>query len=353
MNDHQLIINRSGEVMNNQPIHPRSHRLNWRGIALGLMAAGMSFGSGSAFAAEVAPATQPSVQGPSVKGASSESHLVEGRVLVLEFWPISVPQEQQWIGRSLQQSVMTELSKGQWEAIDTNPSRNYYLNGEGSAHDWAIGQAKLSSASVVVQGSFAINDKAIRFTGQVIDVRTGKPLGGIVSTGYIRQLFQVQDDFAAQVSKVLANQSAAATSNPPATPPAAMPAPAVSARDVTGPDTTYADRQPTNRQAVNLPPERAATPYAGSDLQRAVNSNGRDLGTYRNTYSTGPNPQLYPYSSYGYPSYQWTGYYGFPLIYGGYMPPIVSGSYDYVYPGYFGYGYWPNVRPRHNHDSHR
>lgn len=292
-----------------------------------------------------APATPLSLQA----GIPAVQELFAGRVLVMSFLPIDQPASQPWVGSSLQQTLLADLSRGKWDAIAQAAAD---INPEDRSLSFAVSQGQKYSAETVLFGTYVLNQGKIRFTGQVVDVRSGKAIGGLVASGLTQNLFALQDELASQAGEILtAHRDAMAAANQPAQSPALQlptsQAPAgtstlqspTDGRDVTGPDTIYADRQPTNRTTLNILPEKAAVPYAGSDLQQAVSTRGQSLNRLVPNDSMRGVSRLYQYSTFQYPAYQWSGYYGYPQIYGRCDSPLIRGQYEYINNNRWDWGY--------------
>ena len=62
---------------------------------------------------------------------------------------------------------------------------------------------KAAGADVVVFGAEQYSGQDVRFTGQVVDVKSGAALGGIKASGDFRDLFELEDELSAQLSRAL------------------------------------------------------------------------------------------------------------------------------------------------------
>ncbi len=57
----------------------------------------------------------------------------------------------------------------------------------------ALKAAHEADATIVIFGHSQTNGNQIRLTGEVLDVASGKPLGGLRATGTSEELFHMQD----------------------------------------------------------------------------------------------------------------------------------------------------------------
>lgn len=208
------------------------------------------------------PATQPA------PGAS--------KVAVLPFDGIGDVNHQDWIGKAIQSSVVTELSRSknlQPTAIDASGPF------DGAK---ALAAAQGASASVVVYGNFQVIDNQLRITGQILKADSGEVLGGLKASGGVRDLFNLEDTISAQALKTLA--PALADAGTPAAPGGIDMMPPVQA----APASPYVS-PPDTATAMNNNPD-----YSGASIRY----------NYGSPYDYG-----YPYySGYGY----YTPSYGYP-----------------------------------------
>lgn len=226
-----------------------------------------------ASAAHSAPTTQPAVVGADV--------------LVLPFQEIDANPAQGWIGQAIQQSLVADLS----QLRSLQP-------GEGQARartEDAIAAARAAGARYVVLGSYQLVEPQLRITGQVIEADSGRVLGGLKSTGDVRELFALQDTIGTQAKRILneAVRPAAETAQ------SAAPAPEAQAPQV------------IRLQIESSAPEPAVS-YRDSGLQEAVRRGS--IGRYSYDYRSGYPGYYYPrYVNYmyGYPYYGYP-YYGYP-----------------------------------------
>ena len=135
----------------------------------------------------------------------------------------------------------------------------------------------MAGAQYLISGTCQVVDVELRLSGQMIDVATGRPVGGLKATGAVRDLFSLEDILCDQAKRLL-----------PQPPVAARPAPAITA--------------PTNNPPVWV--SNGSAMFEGSSLERAVSlSDSQYAAAYHRYYYT--NDYLY---GYGYPiSYCWGG----------------------------------------------
>jgi TolB-like protein len=119
-----------------------------------------------------------------------------GGVLVLPFTPLNQSEYQPWLGRSIQQSMMAELTMaapGRASASDTPAADDKA----------ALAAGRNAGVRYVVYGSFATANQELRATGQVVDVAAGKSIAGLKATGPTKDVFQLEDLLARQVRRRL------------------------------------------------------------------------------------------------------------------------------------------------------
>ena len=63
--------------------------------------------------------------------------------------------------------------------------------------------AKDAGANFVIYGSYHLHERDVRITGQVLDVRANRFIGGLKATGAARDLFAVQDVIVQQVRRII------------------------------------------------------------------------------------------------------------------------------------------------------
>jgi TolB-like protein len=210
-------------------------------------------------------------------------------VVVLPFEETSANPTQGWIGQAIQQSLVADLS--QMKPLQPQP-------GEAAARERAIEQARSRDAEYVILGSYQLVEPQVRITGQVIESSTGRVLGGLKSTGDVRELFAMQDTLGTQAKRIVRE---AIDPPAPAAPAEATPVQQVVRVEVVQPQST-------------TPP---GSVYRGSGLQSAVRRGSVSNYVYRNDYR------------YSYPGY----------YYGRYINYTYGYPHFYSYPYYVGWGY--------------
>ena len=209
------------------------------------------------------------------------------KIAILAFQNLGDAAQSAWVGRAFQESLAVDVARmGGLYPIEMPDSP--------AATDSAAvrSAAKGFGADTVVFGSYHFSEGSVRVTAQVVDVATGRALGGLKTGGDFRDLFALEDDLARQARRVL---------RPPA--PSLADAAAEAARD----------------ESIIFGPQAAGGYDSGpSDY------NGRFSDAY-NRYAYHNAATDYPAAGYGYPSYGYDG--GFsPYLYGGY-------SYGYGWAG--------------------
>jgi TolB-like protein len=203
-------------------------------------------------------------------------------VLLLRFDQLDQTAGMTWVGRAVQQSLLAEAVR--LRAVQAITPREETLTNH-STTDQAVAQrmGQESGAEYVVYGSYQTHENELRLTGSILDVNSGKIIGGLKATGAVRDLFGLQDQMADQMKRQLMNLYA-----PPATQPA------------------IATAQPP---AV-VPPNELATPvpnsgsFQGSSLQRSLRYRGSIYDTFKSDRNQNAKQNYY----YSYPN--GNGYYG-------------------------------------------
>ena len=128
--------------------------------------------------APAAPATQPAQE--------------QGKILILPFVAVNKNDSQPWLGRSVQQSLAADLTMAAPERATTSDT-------EATDNDSAVAAGRKADAAYVVTGTFTTVGQDLRLTGQVLDVATGRALGGLKATGTINDIFPLEDALARQI----------------------------------------------------------------------------------------------------------------------------------------------------------
>lgn len=136
-----------------------------------------------------------------------------GKLLVLPFSAINQLEYQPWLGRSIQQSIVSDLMAGAPGRIVTSE----LVAADNAA---ALDAARKAGAEYVIRGEFASVGGDVRVTGQVLDVASGKPITAIKATGPSSSVFAMEDDLTMQIRRRLSlTPPAAAGASPVATNP--------------------------------------------------------------------------------------------------------------------------------------
>jgi TolB-like protein len=202
-------------------------------------------------------------------------------VLVLPFTPIGEAKAD-WVGQAVQQNVLSELSRvtGVMPITPTTrPSQVLDLKS-------AKAEADKAGAAIVLYGTYQSTEEGVRLTGQLLDARNGRFIGGVKATGTMKEIFAVEDAASDQVKRILTQHRAANQPQVAIAPPAA-PAPVA---------------------PVAPPPQAQAIPQVWPwDLPNAFVDHVRDR-VYSDDYY--PSYYNYTYSSgfYGYPFGLYTTY---------------------------------------------
>ena len=220
-----------------------------------------------------------SAEGPATRPADDS-----GRVLVLPFKSLNPSPYQGWLGRSIQQSLLADLTTAA-------PDRAMSADVEPTDATGAIEAARKAGARYVVDGSFVISGQDLRLTGQLLDVNTGNAVAGLKATGPANDVFRLEDQIAAEVRQKLA-LGRPVMQNP------------------------YAPENPTG--AGVQAPAQPTNPEQG--YYTAVAPQSPPVENYYNSYYYDNTTPAYGYGydngyyGYGYPFYP---FYGGVFVYGG------------------------------------
>ncbi len=145
--------------------------------------------------------------------ATADAPICGARVLVLRFDPLSAGDRRDWIGKALQQTLLTEFGRvPPFEPI-TLPAEKEDGRAIADAAT-AIDLAKAAGAHLAILGSYQVVDTDLRITGQIVDVDNGRIVGMVRSTGTVRDLFGMEDAIAAQVRRQMPQLLGAPTTAP-------------------------------------------------------------------------------------------------------------------------------------------
>ncbi len=140
------------------------------------------------------------------------------RILIIPFSTLNVPDNQQWIGRAVQENLIANLGRG-------NVYSPIAYQGQLIVEDnnTAATLAHKSNAVFVVRGSAQMIDQSLRFTAQMIDAGSGDTITTASVTGNSSDVLKLEDDLSNQLESnatAIANaqaqaQAAAATQPTP------------------------------------------------------------------------------------------------------------------------------------------
>src|SRR5581483_6696696 len=99
------------------------------------------------------------------------------KVAVLPFDGIGYVNHQDWIGKAIQSSVVTELSRSKTLQSSATDATGPFDSGK------ALAAAQGAGADVVVYGNFQVVDNQLRITGQILKTDSGEVLGGLKASG--------------------------------------------------------------------------------------------------------------------------------------------------------------------------
>jgi len=229
--------------------------------------------------------------------AATAAAEIGGGVLLLPFGPVDDSAKTDWIGRAIQQNLLSELSHVralQPMTPTTQPA------GTDVASLTKAGKA--AGVDFVVHGTYQMGEQGLRITGLVLEVESGKLVGGLKATGTTRDLFALEDTIAEQAKQILARHVS------PATQPLASAEPAAPVQLSPPPQ----PEQPSDAYTEPIYQPRRPSWYYDDDYYSRrwpYNYSLYPTWTYGSWY--------YPGVIYGryyrhYPRHQWGGAYYFP-----------------------------------------
>ena len=291
-------------------------------------------------AVNATPTTQPAVQSVLQATVQQLPKPIGCDVYLTPFTPLGTDNALDWAGKAVQQNLLTDLARARLHPLASD-------NTIPNAAD-AQSAAKNAGAKYLISGTYQVADQQVRFNGQMIDVASGTVIGGISTTGPIRDLFKMEDALSTQAIQQLTQLPAIATAgidagpnNPRANPPAPLPAaPAVVVQIVQPP-------------AAPVPPVAGAK-YQGSALEQYVNSNrnpSADFNLPPLDSQLNDNFASIPGTNYNASTVNYANTYG--IVYGPYGGYGLGGyglGLVYSLPPYstFGYGTDGHHHPRPN-----
>ena len=157
-----------------------------------------------------APTTQPSVPAavpvPTVHPAAVQpvavpvvaQHIVPTKIVIMPFPALGDVQGRVWIGAAVQQSLSADVSRlGGMTVVSV-------VQGVDVADTNALLKAaKTTQCDTVVSGTCQFAGDEMRITGQVMDIASGKSLGGLKVSGDVRDLFSLEDELSSELRHLL------------------------------------------------------------------------------------------------------------------------------------------------------
>lgn len=221
----------------------------------------------------------------------------DGSILVL---PFSIPpgSPESWIGKGMQQDLLTDLERGTTARISAPATAPAAVDSTE-----ALAAAREAGASFVVFGQAQYNGTEVRFTGQILDVASAKPLTSLKATGPLGDLFHLEDAIVGQtlagLPRVILSPLAAAAMSPPSQPAAAgqQPYAPPAANADTGQQSTSDQTAPASvapSDDSNYPATSDAYPPYAETAPLYSYDYGYGYAVPAYTYA-GPYCDLYPY----------------------------------------------------------
>jgi TolB-like protein len=271
----------------------------------GFVSAGVSRGD--------APATRPVAANPSQPAPAVNDKDAATKVLVLPLSATDPADQREWLGKVFEQSILTELSRGKGVQPITLNRANSATAYDASS---ALAAAREAGAQIVLFGTYQTLGREVRVLGQILDVPSGRPVGGLRVTGPLDELFEIEDALANQVRRQL----------PVNTPPEPSPTTAANAR------------QSTSLEPLRVaPPTRSIAPAPDTTLpDQTALLNGPPSDDFGSGYS--------PYDN-SYDNYAYEGY-GPVYGYGPYAGSFYGGFFPFIYGTGFNHGRHDHARDR-------
>lgn len=123
---------------------------------------------------------------------------VTGRVVILPFVPLGEVNRREWVAPAVQQTLATEIARlGGLSPVLSHSAQ--------AAPDTVAAQeaARTVGGDVVILGAFQFTGSEVRFTGQIVHVSDGTTIGALKASGDFRDLFELEDELAAQLHRAL------------------------------------------------------------------------------------------------------------------------------------------------------
>jgi TolB-like protein len=155
----------------------------------------------------------------SASGQTPTTRPSEAKLLVLPFAPLNPSQNQEWLGRSIQQSILADLTAAA-------PGRLLSADVVSPDMHAAADLGRKAGANFVVQGSFITLPTAagegLRIMGEVVEVEGGHAVTSFKATGLYSEIFRLEDQVANQIRLRMSATGVLSSPLPPA--PALNPA---------------------------------------------------------------------------------------------------------------------------------
>ncbi len=207
-----------------------------------------------------------------------------GRVLVLPFRAISPNNELDWVGRAVQQSLISDLAAKVPGGVSESST-------PAEDADDAIKAAAKAEAKYVVFGGYQGVNGSLRLTGQLLDVQQKRAIAGLKATGNLDDIFQMEDSLSMQIKRAILT-------------PATQPAGGGSSAGAPVASDVAVERSGPLQIATSAEPPDAALTYAQPYV---YTSDALNAGAYRYAYGSNLGYGLY----YGYGNGYWPCGYGY------------------------------------------
>ena len=145
---------------------------------------------------------------------------VDGTAAILSFINISGDSADDWIGTGIAESLAADLNRAGVGATRTETASVPRATEVGlGAPDAIVETGRILGVSWLVTGAYQRMGDRLRITARVFDAATAAVLDAVTVDGAFDELFDVQDQVAAQVRRMLASGSRLAAARPAPAPP--------------------------------------------------------------------------------------------------------------------------------------
>ena len=204
-------------------------------------------------------------------------------VLVAPFAPLGDAARSAWVGQAVQQCIVNDLLRSRTVSAAALAVPAGQIVDNAAA---AVLLARQQGAQTVIWGTFHINGQELRITGQLNDVRDGRPVGAVKATGPMRDLFALEDSVAGQAKRIVMELSGSKPVNVDVVIPAAI-------QQMAGVPGAFAVRP-----AGPLRDEAMALADLERELRRRAWDRDWDISYRRYGLLWGPVYYYYPVTSY-------------------------------------------------------